>query len=56
MTVLQAISLAGGVTERGSGRRLKVTRVVNGERKDVDVKPTDVVQAGDTITVRQRLL
>jgi len=56
MTVLQAISLAGGVTERGSGRRLKVTRVVNGERKDVDVKPTDMVQAGDTITVRQRLL
>lgn len=56
MTVLQAISLAGGVTERGSGRRLRVTRVVNGERKDVDIKPTDVVQAGDTITVRQRLL
>ncbi|HEV8396891.1 MAG TPA: polysaccharide biosynthesis/export family protein [Vicinamibacterales bacterium] len=56
MTVLQAISIAGGVTERGSGRRLKVTRVVNGERKDLDARPTDLVQAGDTITVRQRLL
>jgi polysaccharide export outer membrane protein len=56
MTVLQAISMAGGVTERGSGRRLRVTRVVNGERKDFDAKPTDLVQAGDTITVRQRLL
>ena len=56
MTVLQAISMAGGVTERGSGRRLKVTRVVNGERKELDAKPTDGVQAGDTITVRQRLL
>jgi polysaccharide biosynthesis/export protein len=56
MTVLQAISMAGGVTERGSGRRLKVTRVVNGERKDFDAKPTDLVQPGDTITVRQRLL
>jgi polysaccharide export outer membrane protein len=56
MTVLQAISMAGGVTERGSGRRLKVTRVVDGERKDFDAKPTDLVQPGDTITVRQRLL
>jgi polysaccharide export outer membrane protein len=56
MTVLQAISMAGGVTERGSGRRLRVTRVVGGERKDFDAKPTDLVQPGDTITVRQRLL
>jgi polysaccharide export outer membrane protein len=56
MTVLQAISMAGGVTERGSGRRLRVTRVVNGERKELDAKPTDLVQAGDTITVKQRLL
>ena len=56
MTVLQAISMAGGVTERGSGRRLRVTRVVSGERKDLDAKPTDLVQPGDTITVRQRLL
>ena len=56
MTVLQALSLAGGVTERGSNRRLKITRVVDGKRKEIDVKPTDLVQPGDTITVRQRLL
>jgi polysaccharide export outer membrane protein len=56
MTVLQALSLAGGVTERGSSRRLRVTRVIDGKRREFDVKPTDLVQAGDTITVRQRLL
>ena len=56
MTVLQALSLAGGVTERGSSRRLRVTRVVDGKRKEIDVKATDLVEAGDTITVRQRLL
>ena len=56
MTVLQALSLAGGVTERGSSRRLRVTRVVDGQRKEIDVKATDLVQPGDTITVRQRLL
>ena len=56
MSVLQALSLAGGVTERGSNRRLRVTRVVDGKRKELDVKATDLVQPGDTITVRQRLL
>jgi polysaccharide export outer membrane protein len=56
MTMLQALSLAGGVTDRGSNRRLRVTRVVNGKRVEVDAKLTDLVQAGDTITVRQRLL
>ena len=56
MTVLQALSLAGGVTERGSNRRLRITRVIDGKRKEIGVKPTDLVQPGDTITVRQRLL
>ena len=54
MTVLQAISLAGGLTERGSDRGIKIERVVNGVRTVVDVKPTDVVQANDTIQVRGR--
>jgi polysaccharide biosynthesis/export protein len=56
MTMMQALSLAGGVTERGSSRRLRVTRVVDGQRKEIDAKQTDIVQPGDTITVRQRLL
>ncbi len=56
MTVLQALSLAGGVTERGSSRRVRVTRVIEGKRTEIDVKPTDLVMPGDTITVRQRLL
>ena len=56
MTVLQALSLAGGVTERGSSKRVRVTRVVEGKRIEIDVKPTDLVRPGDTITVRQRLL
>ena len=52
MTVLQAISMAGGQTERGSSRRLRIIR----DKKEFDVKPDDIVQAGDTIIVRQRLL
>lgn len=56
MTVLQAISTAGGVSERGSNRRVRIVRIINGERKEFGAKPTDIVQPGDTIVVRQRLL
>jgi polysaccharide export outer membrane protein len=56
MTVLQGISTAGGVSERGSIRRLRIVRIVGNKRKEFDAKPTDIVQSGDTIVVRQRLL
>jgi polysaccharide export outer membrane protein len=56
MTVLQAISTAGGISERGSSRRLKIVRIVDNTRKELDAKATDIVTAGDTIVVRQRLL
>jgi polysaccharide export outer membrane protein len=50
-TVLQALSLAGGVTEYGATNRIKVVRVVNGEKKELKVKLSDLVKAGDTIIV-----
>ena len=56
MTVLQAISTAGGISERGSNRRLRIVRIVDNQRKELDAKPTDIVTPGDTIVVRQRLL
>ncbi len=56
LTVLQAISLAGGLTDKGSNRRMKVIRVVDGKKSETSVSMTDLVQAGDTIVVAQRLL
>lgn len=56
MTVLQAIALAGGVSDRGSNRRLRIIRMVDDKKREFDAKPTDTVHAGDTIVVRQRLL
>ena len=53
-TVLQALSLAGGVTDRGSTSRIVIIRIVNGEKKEIKVKLTDLVQPGDTIVVRER--
>jgi polysaccharide export outer membrane protein len=54
-TVLQALSLAGGVTDRGSMSRIKIMRIVRGDRKELKVKLTDIVQPGDTIFVNDRL-
>jgi polysaccharide export outer membrane protein len=53
-TVLQALSLAGGVTDRGSTGRVKVVRAVDGKKKELKVKLTDIVEPGDTIIVGER--
>ena len=53
-SVLQALSLAGGVSDRGSTSRIRIVRIVKGEKKELGVKLTDVVQPGDTIVVPER--
>jgi polysaccharide biosynthesis/export protein len=53
-TVLQALSLAGGVTERGSTGRIKIVRTVDGKTKELKVKLTDLVDPGDTLMVAER--
>jgi polysaccharide export outer membrane protein len=54
MTIQQAIALAGGLTERGSDRRLTVSRQVSGKLTQVPVRLENQVQANDTINVPQR--
>jgi polysaccharide export outer membrane protein len=53
-TVLQALSLAGGVTDYGATNRIKVLRIVNGQERSIKVKLNDLVQPGDTIVVPAR--
>lgn len=54
MTVLQALALAGGVTEGAATNRVRVERVEAGKRKTVRVKLTDLVRPGDTVVVPER--
>lgn len=54
MTVQQAIAEAGGLTERGSDRRIKITRKINGKDTDIDAKMSDAIRPNDTIKVPQR--
>ena len=56
LTVLQAISLAGGLTEKGSNRRIKVIRAVKGKKTQQGINLSDAIQPGDTLVVPQRLL
>jgi polysaccharide export outer membrane protein len=55
MTVLQVLSLAGGVTDRGSTGRLKILRTMDGKQKELKAKLADKVQPGDTIVVGERI-
>jgi len=56
MTVQQAIAEAGGLTERGSTRGIKITRKVDGKDVQIDAKMSDLVRPNDTISIRQRLI
>jgi polysaccharide export outer membrane protein len=56
MTVRQAVALAGGVTERGSNRRIQIVREVKGTDITIDVNLETAVQPGDTIVVRERFM
>lgn len=53
-TVLQALSLAGGVNERGATGRIKIVRIENGKTVEVKGLLTDIVRPGDTIMVPER--
>jgi polysaccharide export outer membrane protein len=54
MTLKQVITLAGGVAERGSQKRIDVIRAGKKLEK-VDYEKT-TIQPGDTITVKSRIL
>ena len=53
-TVLQALSLAGGLTDRGAAGRVRIARVVDGKKTELRVTLEDVVHPGDTIIVPER--
>jgi polysaccharide export outer membrane protein len=56
MTVLQAIARAGGVTDRGSTRRVTIKRRdAKGQYAVFTAKPDDKIQPEDVITVKERI-
>jgi polysaccharide export outer membrane protein len=56
MTVMQAITMAGGITPRGSDSRVRLRhKDADGKWQEKNVKPVDTVQADDVIFVRESL-
>lgn len=55
MTVARALVLAGGLSERGSDRRITIKREINGKIEEISVKLEDKIQPNDEIIVGQRL-
>ena len=54
-TVSQAIVLAGGLSDRGSDRRIRVQRTVSGKSLELPIELEDKVQPGDEIKIRARI-
>jgi polysaccharide export outer membrane protein len=54
MSVLQVLALAGGVTDRGASNRVRLVRIVAGEKQEVKAKLDDLIHPGDTVVVPER--
>lgn len=54
MNVQQAIALAGGLNDRGSDRRIKVSRVVNAKLVELSIELEDRIEPGDTVFIASR--
>lgn len=54
MTVGKAIAAAGGVTDQGTTDRLKISRLVNGEYKEIKANRNTIVQPDDQILVAKK--
>jgi polysaccharide export outer membrane protein len=56
MTVMQAISVGGGITPRGSDRRVKLRRTgADGKVVEKDASLQDIVKADDVIFVKESI-
>jgi polysaccharide export outer membrane protein len=56
LTVMQAISIGGGITPRGSESRVKLRRIAaDGKTREYDASLVDTIKADDVIFVKESL-
>ena len=54
LTLAKAVSLAGGLTDRASRKKITLTREVDGEKKSFDrIKMSQSIEPGDVINVKE---
>jgi len=54
LTLAKAVTIAGGMTDRASTKKIKLTREVDGEKKDYRVDLSQTIEPGDVIEIDQR--
>ncbi len=54
LTLAKAVSLAGGMTDRASKRKIFLTREVNGDRNRYRVEMSQTIEPGDVIEIEER--
>ena len=54
LTLAKAVSLAGGLTDRASRKKITLTREIDGEKKNFErIKMSQSIEPGDVITVKE---
>lgn len=51
LTLAKALSLAGGMTDRGSQRKINLLREINGVKKSYKIDLSQNIQPGDVVTI-----
>ena len=54
LTLAKAVSLAGGLTDRASKRKIFLTREVNGDKTRYRVDLSQTIEPGDVIEIQER--
>lgn len=55
LTVMKALGVAGGVTDRGNRKKIRIQRVVDGTPVEIKAEDSTPVMPGDTIIVHRRV-
>ncbi|MDE2430759.1 MAG: polysaccharide transporter, partial [Burkholderiales bacterium] len=56
LNVMRVLSIGGGITERGSSKRIVIYRKMkNGELKEIPASITDAVNPGDVVFINERI-
>ena len=55
LTVMKALGVAGGPTDRANRRKIRIERVVDGKRTEIKASDSTLVLPGDTIVVHRRI-
>ncbi len=55
LTVMKALGVAGGPTDRANRRKIRIERVLNGRQVEIKAEDSTLIMPGDTIIVHRRV-